>query len=151
PLVRAVAGAMVEKYAALAALEALAGGPEQDAALRAAAGRWPGCLRESQLAGPGRCEQRRAQAAEAAAGPELPRAVWRERGATAVGRGADLHPLLADLLAWRRQHAGRGGPADLLAFVRRTAPGRWPDEAALLERVGGPQVRARLAYAWLAA
>ena len=55
PLTRAVCAAMTEKYLALAALEVLPRGPEQDAALRRAAARWPGCLRESQLVGPTRC------------------------------------------------------------------------------------------------
>ncbi len=142
---------MAEKYAALAALEAMPGGTTQDAALRAAAERWPGCLRESQLAGPVRCRERQSHAAAGATASERPRGAWRADGAAAMVLWADLHPLLADLLAWRRS-GGRGDPAALLAAVRGTpAAARWPDEAALLERVGGVQVRARLAYAWLAA
>lgn len=145
---------MAAKYAALAALEALPPGPEQDAALRSAAGRWPGCLRESQLAGPERCGRRREQALAGLAVPEQPRAEWRDRGATPVVLWADLHPLLGDVLAWRRQHTGRGGAADLLAFFRRAAPEaaeRWPTTPELLEAAAGTQVRARMAYAWLAA
>lgn len=145
---------MAAKYAALAALEALAPGPEQDAALRSAAGRWPGSLRESQLAGPERSGRRREQALAGLVGPEQPRADWRDRGAAAVVLWADLHPLLADVLAWRRQHTGRGGAADLLVFVRRLGPeaaGRWPVDPALLEAAAGAQVRARMAHAWLAA
>ena len=143
---------MAGKYEALAALEAMATGPTQDAALRAAAEQWPGCLRESQLAGPARCQARRAHALAGMTAPERPRASWREAGATAVVLWADLHPLLADLQAWRRTTAGKGGPAGLLAFVKGSpAELRWPADPALLVRVGGPQARVRMAYAWLAA
>lgn len=143
---------MAAKYDALAALEAMPPGPEQDAAIRAAARSWPGSLRESQLAGPDRCRRRREQARAGLAVPEQPRAEWRERGATAVVLWADLHPLLADVLAWRAQHRGRGGAADLLAFVRRSgAADRWPATLELLETAAGTQVRPRMAYAWLAA
>jgi hypothetical protein len=152
PLDRATCTAMAAKYAALAALEALPGGPAQDAAIRAAAESWPGCLRESQLAGPARCQLRREQASAGRIAAERPRAGWREAGAAPVVLWADLHPLLGDLLAWRRATAGKGGPAGLLAFVKGTpAAERWPAEAALLVRVGGPQARVRMAYAWLAA
>jgi hypothetical protein len=143
---------MAAKYDALAALEALPPGPQQDAAIRAAAKSWPGSLRESQLAGPARCRGRREQALAGLAVPEQPRADWRDRGATPVVLWADLHPLLADVLAWRVQHSGRGGAADLLAFVRRAGGAeRWPETRELLETVAGTQVRARMAYAWLAA
>lgn len=143
---------MAAKYAALAALEALPGGPAQAAAIRAAAERWPGSLRESQLAGPARCQLRKEQAAAGAAAEEQPRARWREAGAAPVALWADLHPLLGDLLAWRRATAGKDGPAGLLAFVKGTpAADRWPADLALLVRVGGPQARVRMAYAWLAA
>lgn len=152
PLDRATCTAMAAKYAALAALEALPTGTAQDAALRAAAERWPGCLRESQLAGPARCQLRHDQAAAGLNAEERPRARWREAGAAPVALWADLHPLLADLLAWRRATAGKGGPAGLLAFVKGTpAAERWPADPALLIRVGGPQARVRMAYAWLAA
>ena len=62
PLARDGCAAMAEKYAALAALVRLPAGPVQDAALRTTARRWPGSLREAQLAGPERCRERRAQA-----------------------------------------------------------------------------------------
>lgn len=143
---------MAAKYSALAALEAMPPGDAQDDALRAAAERWPGCLRESQLAGPVRCRERHAQASAGARGPELSRARWREADAAALVLWADLHPLLADLQAWRRTTAGRDGPAGLLAFVKGTpAAERWPADLALLIRVGGPRLRVRTAYAWLAA
>lgn len=151
PLARVVCGSMAEKYAALAALEAMPGGEPQDAALRAAAERWPGCLRESQLAGPARCRERQAQAEVGKTAPERPRGAWRDAGAAAVVLWADLHPLLGDLVAWRRR-GGRGGPADLVAAVRGApAAARWPEDPGLLERVGGARIRPRMAYAWLAA
>jgi hypothetical protein len=143
---------MAAKYEALAALEALPTGDAQDAALRAAAKQWPGCLRESQLTGPSRCSERLAQALAGAAGPERPRASWREEGAAAVVLWADLHLLLGDLLSWRAASGGRGGVPDLVAFAARgTAAERWPADPALLHAIAGAQVRVRLAYAWLAA
>lgn len=141
--------AMTEKYLALAALEALPRGPEQDAALRRAAARWPGCLRESQLVGPDRCRQRRAWAEAGRAGEERPRAAWLAEGAGALPLWADLHRLLRDQLAWR----ATGGSGDAAEFVRWSAGEgreRWP-EPGLLAAVAGPQVRARQAYQWLAA
>lgn len=151
PLTRAACSAMAAKYAALASLEALPQGPAQNAALRAAAGRWPGCLRESQLAGPTRCQERLAQALTGCEGPERARAEWRSEGATALVLWADLHPLLADWLVWRTAR-GEAGTAGLAAFVKASpAAARWPAEPALLVHVGGPQARVRLAYAWLAA
>ncbi len=155
PLARDTCAAMREKYLALAALEALPRGPEQDAAIRRAAARWPGCLRESQLAGPERCRQRLAWAEAGSAAPERPRAQWLAEDAGALPLWADLHRLLADQLAWRMRggSGGPGGPGDAAAFVRwLDAEGheRWP-EPGLLAAVGGPQVRARQAYQWLAA
>lgn len=148
PLDRDLCAAMTAKYLALAALEALPRGPEQDAALRQAAARWPGCLRESQLAGPARCQERLrwAEAGGAAAG--RPRGEWLAAGMGALPLWADLHQLLGDQRAWR---AG-GGAGDAAAFVRGLdAAGRerWP-VAELLTAVGGPQVRARQAYQWQA-
>ena len=151
PLARDACTAMAAKYAALASLEALPPGRAQNAALRAAAARWPGCLRESQLAGPARCQERRVQAEAGSAGAPRARALWRAEGAEALVLWSDLHPLLADLLAWRGA-GGAGGPAGFTAFVKAgPAAERWPAEPALLVRVGGPRVRVRMAYAWLAA
>jgi len=141
--------AMTEKYLALAALEALPRGPEQDAALRRAAARWPGCLRESQLAGPARCQERRIWAEAGSTAGERPRADWLAEGAGALPLWADLHLLLGDLRAWR----AAGGRGDAEAFVGRLDAerrARWPGPG-LLAAVAGPQVRARQAYLWLAA
>jgi hypothetical protein len=152
PLVREACVAMAAKYAALASLEALAPGKAQDVALRAAAGRWPGCLRESQLAGPARCQERHAQASAGLSGAERRRASWRDEGAAALVLWADLHPLLGDLLAWRRASSGQGGLAGLVAFAAAgPAARRWPADPALLAAVAGTRVRVRMAYAWLAA
>jgi hypothetical protein len=148
PLAQDDCAAMTEKYLALAALEALPRGPEQDAALRRAAARWPGCLRESQLVGPDRCRQRCAQAEAGAASEARSRAQWLAEGAGALPLWADLHRLLRDQLAWR----AAGGSGEAADFVRRLdAEGRerWPGPG-LLTAVGGPQVRARQAYQWLA-
>lgn len=149
PLGQGDCAAMREKYLALAALEALPRGPEQDDALRRAAARWPGCLRESQLAGPDRCRERRVQAEAGSAGDERPRAAWLAEGAGALPLWADLHRLLRDQLAWRAS-GGTGDAADLLRWLAGEGRERWP-EPGLLTAVAGPQVRARQAYRWLAA
>ena len=149
PLARAACAAMAAKYAALAALEALPNGPEQNAALRRAAARWPGCLRESQLAGPARCAERRAHAEAATLAPERPRADWLAGDAAALPLWADLHALLDDQRTWR----ARGGAGDVAAFVGGLGPqarARWP-APGLLAAVAGPRVRPRQAYLWLAA
>lgn len=141
---------MVQKYAALRAVEGLPEGDARDLALKAASRRWPGCLRESQLAGPDRCAERSAQALVGGRAPERTRAAWRGEGAAAVVLWADLHLLLEDLLL-SRGHGVRG----LAAFHRFVAggamAGRWPGELEALEAAGGRVVRPRLAYAWLAA
>ena len=148
PLARSCCAAMAEKYAALAALVALPEGPAQDAALREAARRWPGSLREAQLAGPERCGERRARAEAGACEPERERGLWLAE-LPALPLWADLHRLLADQLRWR----GAGGVGGVLGFVGQLAGEaalRWPT-AGLLVQVAGPQVRPRQAYRWLAA
>ena len=148
PLARACCAGMAEKYAALAALVDLPTGPEQDAALRATARRWPGSLREAQLAGPERCRQRRAQAEAGAMAVERERAVWMME-APALPLWADLHLLLADQLQWRAS-GGAGETREFVAALVGEARGRWP-AAGLLAEVAGQQVRPRQAYRWLAA
>jgi hypothetical protein len=141
---------MAEKYAALAALVALPAGPAQNAALRAAARRWPGSLREAQLVGPALCEARRVQAQAAAGSEPRTRAQWLAGEAAAVMLWADLHLLLGDQSRWRLATLGTGDAADFVRALVGEARERWP-EAALLVEVGGPQVRVRQAYRWLAA
>lgn len=142
---------MAEKYAALVALEALPAGPEQDAALRAASSRWPGCLRESQLAGPARCAERGRWAAAGAMEAERAREAWRADGKAALVLWPDLHRLLADVRGWKAA-GGRGEAAEFVVWARGAgeAAVRWPD-AQLLAEAGGSRVRVRQAYAWLAA
>ncbi len=151
PLARSDCAAMAEKYAALAHLEGLGPGPEQEAALREASRRWPGCLRESQLAGPARCAERGQWAARGAAAPERARAEWRAEGAAALVLWCDLHRLLEDVRRWKSA-GGRGEAAEFVAWSRGAgeAADRWPD-AGLLLAVGGSRVRVRQAYAWQAA
>jgi len=141
---------MAEKYAALAALVALPSGPAQNAALRAAARRWPGCLREAQLVGPRLCEQRRVQAEQAAGVEARTRAQWLAGDAAAVPLWADLHLLLADQSRWRLRTLGAADVTDFVATLDEQAQSRWPG-AEMLAEVAGPQVRVRQAYRWLAA
>lgn len=150
PFARSDCAAMAEKYAALAALEALPGGPRQDAALREASRRWPGCLRESQLAGPARCAERGRWAAAGTAGPERARAAWRVEGAAALVLWSDLHGLLEDMRRWKSA-GGRGEAPEFVGWLRgHAAAERWPD-ADTLAAAGGSRVRVRQAYGWLAA
>ena len=150
PVTRETCAAMTEKYVALAALALLSTGPTQNVALRAAARRWPGCLREAQLVGPTLCELRRVQAETAAGSEARPRAQWLAGEAAAVAVWADLHLLLADQSRWRLRTLGAGDVADFVATLDAEARGRWP-EAAMLAEVAGPQVHVRQAYRWLAA
>ncbi len=150
PVAPETCAAMAEKYQALAALVALPAGPEQNAALRAAAGRWPGCLREAQLVGPQRCAERLAQAEAAGKTEARPRATWLAGEASAVPLWADLHLLLADQSRWRLATLGSGDAQDFVRSLTGEARERWPG-AALLVQLAGPQVRVRQAYRWLAA
>ncbi len=146
---------MDAKYRALQHLEQLPAGDQQKFAIRTAARRWPGALRESQLVGPQRCEQRR-RCAERAGGQEArTRAHWRARGDDflAVVLWIELHLLLADHVAWRKSLVQQGSDAStqaFLTFVGARDPGRWPTSAATLQQTTGPRIRARTAYLWLA-
>ncbi|MGB1276663.1 MAG: hypothetical protein ACPG77_13020 [Nannocystaceae bacterium] len=151
---------MAEKYRALATLEAMPTGRPQDLELRATAKRWPGSLRESQLAGPERCHERRVWAEEASERAPESRADWRSRGpsAAAVILWAELHPMLGDHIRWRKSLVSRRRqrvdtqPASFLDFLASTpAAMRWPASAQILIQHTGPRVRARSAYLWLAA
>lgn len=146
---------MVEKYRSLQHLEGLPEGPAQVAAIRRAARRWPGSLRESQLVGPDRCARRLRCAQAASNQPPQTRAHWRNRGDdhTAVVLWAELHPMVGDYVAWRQRTST--GPRDAKAFVafveHRVPPGRWPTSAEVLCEFTGDKLRARTAYLWLAA
>lgn len=141
---------LAAKYRALAALEAEAPGPARDRAIRQAARRWPGSLRESQLAGPAVCARRLRALRAGLCEPTRSRAAWCAHD-PGVPLWAALHPLLGDLVEWR-QRAGGGDLAALRAFVegpeRPERAARWASLAGL--SAAGPRVRVRLAYRLLA-
>ncbi|MEZ4448669.1 MAG: hypothetical protein R3B09_04250 [Nannocystaceae bacterium] len=148
PLSPTACAQMVAKYEALAWIEGAAAGRGRDLAIREAAARWPGSLRESQLAGPERCRERREAANRGARAPARTRAAWAGE-CPALPLWVDLHALLRD------QRGFRGRPGDpgsaLQSFLAGVAgTGRWgdPDEVAA---IAGPRVHSRQAYRWLAA
>jgi hypothetical protein len=91
----AAAASMAAKYAALLAAVAQPE-PERKLALRAAAQRWPGSLRECQLVDPQLYAARGAAAARGVPSAAEPRAAWRARGEQAICLWSDLHDLLRD-------------------------------------------------------
>ncbi len=148
---RAAWAAMSSKYAELAVLARL---PEDERkpALREAASRWPGSLREAELIGPDRVDARRAAATAGLAAPDRPRRAWTEEPALAVICWASLHALIDDQLRFR---AGKpAAPGDPAAFARwiaeRDPDRRWPQPERIPELVGD-RLRVRSAYLWLAA
>ncbi|MEZ4380494.1 MAG: hypothetical protein R3A79_04055 [Nannocystaceae bacterium] len=150
PVAPGACAAMVAKYDALAALEALPAGPRRDRAIRRAAARWPGSLRESQLAGPAVCCARREAALIGARAPARTRGWWCATD-PALPLWIVLHPLLGDLTRWRRGLARgvRARPEALVAFLSESPQSaRW-DPAAVAELVG-ERVQIRVAYRWLA-
>lgn len=152
---------MAEKYAWLrrAVLEAPgSAAPEalREAALREAARRWPGSLREHQRVEPGRYRAREAWALRGAAGPDRARAAWLAEGQAAVCLWSELHRLTGDVLAFRARRApGSSAPEDpdeLLRDLTLRDPERraaWP-EAEVLRALGGGGVGPSVAEAWLA-
>jgi hypothetical protein len=142
---------MLDKYAVLGQLATL---PEQQRAptLRVAASRWPGSLREAELIGPVRVEQRAAAAEAGLALPDRPRASWTDEPALAAVCWASLHALIEDQLRFRRAtpHGARDNEAFSRWIATRNASDRWPD-AARLPALVGPKLRVRSAYLWLAA
>lgn len=145
---------MAAKYGALAAAESAAPGA-QEPLLRAAAARWPGSLRESQLTAPGRAHARHLAARRGAREPASTRAAWDAAGLAALPLWADLHDLLRDLAEFRQRAARNraSDPSTLHAFVAGDPARacRWPASLALLVDLGGPRVSARQAHLWLAA
>ncbi len=141
---------MVDKYDALAELEAMEEGEAQVRRIRRAAKRWPGSLRESQLAGPEVCAERRRAAIRGASAPARTRMAWCAE-CPALALWSTLHALLGDLGRWRRQlpRHERATPESLLIFLGESPQSaRWDPDAvrALL----GPRVQVRVAYLWLA-
>jgi len=160
PAPRADWAAMADKYAAL--LDPAMTSPEVEVhrrALREAARRWPGALREAELVGPARLEQRRTLALAGTEGQlGSSRAdAWDqlEPDAAAVILWAELHALLSDLQRFRRapSHESEGSDSEAFALwvADLEAPrARWP-RAERLAAVVGPRLRVRSAYLWLAA
>lgn len=150
---------MLAKYEALASVGRLAAGPRGDeyrAALRDLSARWPGALREGELIGPGRVDDRRAAAAAGALEPTRTRASWPGEAAQAVICWADLHVLIRDVLDYRRVSSSRApedpGPDPFARWVaadhdRRI---RWP-RPERVPAILGDQLHVRSAYLWLAA
>lgn len=132
------AGAMAEKHAWLR-LEVLdADGPASRSALREAARRWPGSLRECQRVAPERYRAREQWALQGAAMHDRARAAWLAEGHAAVCLWSELHRLIADVLAFRAVAGGRVDPAALLRDLTLRDPERraaWP-EAEVVRGLG---------------
>jgi hypothetical protein len=137
--------AMAHKYAWLRTTVLEAAGTASAAALRQAAGRWPGSLRECQRVAPARYREREHWAQEGAAAADCAHAAWLARGRAAVVLWSELHRLIGDVLTWRAAALARGAaatPKDAAAFLRDLTlrdPGRraaWPDAASCGD-VGG--------------
>lgn len=137
------AGAMAEKHAWLRLAVLDADGPASTSALREAARRWPGCLRECQRVAPERYRAREQWARQGALTHDRARAAWLVEGHAAVCLWSELHRLLADVLAWRAGARATGGPAvaggradpaDLLRDLTLRDPARraaWPEAEVL--------------------
>ena len=147
--------AMADKYAALTELARLPDDPQRKPALRRAARRWPGSLREAELIGPVEVEARVQACARGREVDPRPRARWRELSdaAAAVLLWSELHELLGDQLRFRARAREQ---LDVAAFARWVAgqdariQARWPAIARLPAHVPGA-LRVRTAYLWLAA
>jgi hypothetical protein len=149
------AEAMAEKYAWLR--REVLDGDGATAALREAARRWPGSLRECQRVAPERYRAREQWARQGAAAPDRARAAWLAEGRAAVCLWSELHRLTADVLAWRRGLAGRGAagrasPAEFLRSLTLRDPERraaWP-EPEVLSGLGSGRMSTAVAEAYLA-
>ena len=143
---------MAEKYAWLR--REVLEGQSASAALREAARRWPGSLRECQRLAPERYRAREQWARDGAAAPDRARAAWLAEGRAAVCLWSELHRLTADVLAWRSGLAGRGavGPAEFLRSLTLRDPERraaWP-EAEVLTSLGSGRMGSAVTEGWLA-
>lgn len=133
------AGSMAEKYAWLRQAMGQEG-PVSASALREAARRWPGSLREHQRVEPGRYRARERWARQGAVAPDRAHAAWLAEGQAAVGLWSELHRLTADVLAWRARggrpgpEAGGTDPAEFLRDLTQRDPPRraaWPGPEVL--------------------
>jgi hypothetical protein len=154
PLARARVLDMRDKYEAQIELADVHDEARRKPLLRSLARRWPGSLREAELIGPIRVGERLEHARRGVEQPEHAGDDWRARGdsACALLLWARLHPLLADLIEFRR--ASRE-PASVAALARWLASApeltdRWPGVERLPALVGD-KLGVRCAYLWLAA
>lgn len=136
--------ALADKYSSLLRLIAAPVGALRDRGLRELAARWPGVLREGQLAAVDRLAAReRALMSLGAAS----RAVFRAEGFAAVPLWAELHRLLGDL-AWLR--SARPDPTTLPAGLDPARSERWPGDPSWWAGLAWPP-GAGLPRSWLAA
>lgn len=154
PLARDRVLEMREKYEAQSGLAAAPDDELRKPMLRAIARRWPGSLREAELIGPARVHERLEQARLAVELPERSGDHWRASGepACAVLLWSSLHPLLADLLRFRRTRSEPPSVAALARWIADAGPlaERWPGFERLPELIPG-KLEIRCAYLWLAA
>lgn len=132
------------KYSTLLGLIAMPTGLDRDLGLRGLAARWPGALREGQLATREGLERRRRSLDRA---PGTPREAWRAAEIAAVPLWAELHRLSADVA---RIRAHRVGPETVAAGLGPDGRTRWPTDAAWWSALAWP-LDARVGRSWLAA
>lgn len=146
-------GSMAAKYAWLRRAVLEADGPASAAALREAARRWPGSLRECQRVSPERYRLREQWALEGLGEDECVYSAWEAKGRAAVCLWSELHHRTAETLAWRASASGRRvGPVAFLRDLTLKDPRRraaWPEEAVVIS-LGTGAVGAGLAEACLA-
>ena len=141
-------GEMRAKYDALLDLAQRADDDDRPPCIRRVARRWPGALREAELAGPDICANRR-RALEGQDVARLSRGELRRAQLAALPLWAILHAMLGDQLRARARH--RSG-LTVEQFVEGLEPGageRWAPADRLISTCG-ERVRARQAYLWLA-
>lgn len=131
--------ALAQKYATLTHWIAQPSGIARDRGLRDLAARWPGALREGQLASMDELRARQAALETAATAGAL-----RDLGHAAIPLWAALHDLLGDLAAMRGPRPDGGAP------LVGPASDRWPADAAWWSAIAWPP-DSRLARAWLGA
>ena len=142
---------LVRKYEHVFLAIDMKSGASQSDALRGTARQWPGSLREAQVVEPSVLRDRRDCAATGMKMAARSRGWWRDRGWACIPLWAELHPMLADQLAWRRTcRAKPVGAREFLAALSGDARRRWPVDAGELERVAGPRVTPVQAQRWLA-
>lgn len=130
------------KYETLTHWIAQPAGIARDRGLRSLAARWPGALREGQLASVEDLRQRAAAAAIGGSAAEM-----RDRGDGAVPLWGALHGLLGDLVALR---GPRPAPDQAAVGLGAEGAARWPSDPAWWSAIAWPP-DSRLARAWLSA